>query len=508
MPVRLHWKYTLLWLLAGGLAVFYAYLSKSIDFHPDEAIYFDAIPVSVRNDAGLFYSTFYLLVGHLIPGPAGARLASALLGGGTFLVLARTLALAQPLSPVRIALLFAAFALSYQGVFVFVRVRPEAAWWFCAALVLYAMVWFETKSQDTIKAGPLLALLLAILLLPMNHRLSWFACAFVGGYAVLFQLKEKGWRVAGAVCFALFSGVILNVVLRAWWAGVPLHDAFATATGGPEGQRQPIKAFLELVFHGAPLFLNDTAQNPNLYEWISGSRARTLSHAFVQNALWLLLFILPFFGRTSKERYVFAFPAFALFAFWVSGYYNPTYSAGFSLFCVVALSSAPAFGCWRGKLAGCILALSMVNGLSFISTRVLNHGDANFFAVERTIRQLAEKLTSGQKLAVPERFMSVYSGLPVQHFVNFKADIPADVDLLVTDSYDRLMYGFVPDFEEKKRAQTEQAQSMCLENRITTTVYQKDDLWGETVAQTLDKPGSWFFRNSAAYVLSIYRKCG
>jgi len=498
----------LLWLLAGCLAFFYAYLSQRIDFHPDEAIYFDAIPVSVRNDAGLFYSVFYQLVGYWLPGPAGARLASALLGGATFLLLAQAIAIVKPLSLARIALLFGSFVLSYQSIFVFVRVRPEAAWWFCAALVLCAIVWYESKSRVKIEAGPLLVLLLATMLLPMNHRLSWFACAFVCGYAMLFLLKERGWRVAATVWLATFAGVILNIVLRAWCVGIPLHDAIVTSMGSTGGQRQPLNEFLELVFHGAPLFLNDTAQNPNLYEWIGGSKAGTLSHAFLQNALWLLLIVVPFFGRSWKERYLLAFPAFALFGFWASGYYNPTYSAGFSLFCVMALAyRAPFVSGWRVKMAGFILALSVVNGLSFISTRVLIHGDASFFAAERTIRGLAESLTPDQKLAVPERFMSVYSGLPVQHFVNFKDDIPTDVDLLVTESYDLLMYGFVPNFDEKKRAQADQARHMCLENRIVTPVYKADYLWGETITETLEKPASWFFRNSAAYALSIYRNC-
>jgi hypothetical protein len=498
----------MIWLLSFGLTLFYWFLSQHIDFHPDEAIYFDAIPFSIRNDAGVFYSAFNLLLTHWITGPDGARLASTILGGATFLVMARTVALVQPLSLSRIAVLFTAFSVSYQGIFVFIRVRPEAAWWFCAVLVLYAAIWFETRCRDKVESGPLAALMLAVVLLPMNHRLSWFACAFAGGYAVLFLWREKGLRVAGVVCFSLLAGVILNVILRAWWTGVPLYEAFSVAMSSPGGQRQPVKEFLKLVFQGAPLFLNDTAQNANLYEWITGSKARILSHAFVQNALWLLMFVLPLVGKTWKERYVFAFPSFALFAFWISGYYNPTYSAGFSLFCIIALAySLPGLVTWWKKIAWLVLAISVVNGLSFIVTRVLHHGDASYFAAEKEIRQVAVGLGPEQKLAVPERFMPAYSGLPVQHYVNFKSDIPADVDVLVTDSYDLLMYGFVPDFEAKKQALIEQTKRMCLTRRVVTPVYEGDDLFGGSLEQTQDKAGSWFFRNSAAYTLSIYRKC-
>ena len=86
-------------------------------------------------------------------------------------------------------------------------------------------------------------------------------------------------------------------------------------------------------------------------------------------------------------------------------------------------------------------------------------------------------------------------------------DIPSDVDVLVTDSYDSLMYGFVPDFEAKKKALAQLAGKMCLAERIEAPVYQEDTLFGGSISKTLQIPGSWFFRNSAAYALSIYRKC-
>lgn len=490
------------------LALFYWYLSQHIDFHPDEAIYFDAIPVSIRNDSGAFYSAYYLTLTHWLIGPAGARLASSILAGSTFIALARMMALIQPLSLSRILVLFTVFGLSYQGIFVFVRVRPEAAWWFCATLVMYTVARFENKSQSKVMNAPGLFMLLSVILLPMNHRLSWFACAFLGGYAILFLWREKGWHSAAGVCLSLVLGGVLNIVLRGMWVGVSLQEAFAVAMSSPGSQLQPVKEFLSLAFWGAPLFLNDTAQNANLYEWLTGFKAPALSHAFIQNTFWLLLFVLPVFGKTWKERYVFSFPAFALFAFWLSGYYNPTYSAGFSLFCVIALVYCqPTVEGWRKNMIWLVLAVSLVNGFSFVVTRVLNHGDASYFDAEMTVRQLAEQLSSGQKIAVPERFMSAYVGLPIIHYVNFKMDVPTDVDVMVVDSYDQLMYGFVPDFEAKKQALTEQAKHMCLEKSIVAPVYEQDDLFGVTLDQTQGKLGSWFFRNSAAYTIDIYRKC-
>lgn len=490
------------------LALFYWYLSQHIDFHPDEAIYFDAIPVSVRNDSGAFYSLYYLSIGYWAFGPAGARLASVILGGATFVVLAKTMSLVQPISLTRLLTLLAVFGLSYQGIFVFVRVRPEAAWWFCATLLIYAIARFEYKSQSRVMIFSWILVLISAMLLPMNHRLSWFACVFVGGYAILFLWPERGWHLSVGVCVALALGAFLNIVLRARLGNVPLQEAFAVALSSPQNQLQPLKDFLALVFKGAPLFLNDTSQNANFYEWITGLKSPALSHAFVQNFFWALLFALPLFGKSWKGRYVFSFPAFALLAFWLSGYYNPTYSAGFSLFCVMSLVFCrPFLASWQKKVVWLILAVSIVNGLSFIFTRVLNHGDASYFSVEKAVRKYAEQLLPGQKIAVPERFMPAYLDLPIIHYVNFKMDIPADVDLLVIDNYDLLMYGFVPNFDEKKQALTEQAKRMCLEKSIVEPVYSGDNLFGFTLEQTQDKLGSWFFRNSTAYTIYIYRKC-
>ena len=75
-----------------SLLVFYifAYASLYIDFHADEAIYYDAIVMNLRNDSGLFYIAFYSFIENIIPGVAGARIGSSLLGGLTLLMILNT----------------------------------------------------------------------------------------------------------------------------------------------------------------------------------------------------------------------------------------------------------------------------------------------------------------------------------------------------------------------------------------------------------------------------------
>lgn len=485
------------------LAIFLAMMSGHIDFHPDEAIYYEAIPVSLRNDSGAFYNLFYGLLQQLWAGPSGARIASAILGGLTFMFALKALAESSPVSATRALLLWLVFACSYQSIFVFVRVRPEAAWWCCAALAVFALA--RTERIGLARAWPLTAL---VALLPMNHRLSWFACAFIVGYLIMFGHVRPRRSMAIAVAASLLAGAVLNVALRAWWLGLPLGPALVASLNSPSSPRQPLQEFIALVFKGSPQFLNDTAHNPNLYSWLWPSRLGWLSHELVQNSLWALMIVLPFFGSTWKQRYFLSFPLFGFVAFWMSGYYNPTYSAGFSLFCVFALAGlALEHHGWRRRVTIAVCAITIVNGISFIATRVYNHGEASFFANERAIRQAAESLPPQSSIALPERYTSATSGLPLHLTVNYKTSVPADVDMLVTDSYDALMYHFVPDYDQQKLSLANQASKMCLHQRFDSSVYANDISFDHDPEKNREISGSWFFRNSASYTISIYLKC-
>ncbi len=494
-----------LWLL-GLLTILLLWaFSGHIDLHPDEAIYFDAIPNSTRNDSGLFYSCFYSLFTHYVWGPAGARLASCVLGGATFVITAYIFRSIKAQGLIDLLILWLLYTISYQAIFVFDRVRPEAAWWFCSTLLLWAIMNVQV-SRSKLGEG---LMILAGLLLPMNHRLSWFPCAFFVGYALLFLRKDLGWRYAFNLCFALLAGALLNIAVRAWWADLSILGTFSGALSSPVATPQPLRDFIHLVFVGSPQFLNDTAQNNNSYDWFISGKPVLLSHHFVQNLFWLAMLVLPFLGKTWRQRYLFSFPLFAFFAFWRSGYYNPTYGAGFSLCCVLMLLAACAYMKPPQRwLLKSVLAVSIFNGISYIATRVENHQEANYFSSVAHLHAFVSAQPSLKKIVLPERFTPAIAGLSVSRFVTFKDDFPDDIDVLIIDDYDKLMYTFVPDFDKKKADLERAEKKMCLKETITLPVYQGDTLRTELqVDKQAILTGSWFFRNSVRYRLNIYLKC-
>lgn len=500
----------LIYVLSILLVLFYVFLSLHIDFHPDEAIYYDAIPYSTRNDSGFFYSSFYGVIWSFLSSPEGARVASAVLAGLSFLFLIKIFDIYFKRSIFKLFLVFLVFAISYQAIFVFIRVRPEAAWWFCSIFAVYAVSAFEQKrgQGDEIWLS-ILIMFIALVLIPMNHRLSWFSASFFAAYVALFYFKqENGLKIILLGWSAVLLGVVLNILLGALLSGVPVYQAFLSALNSPHTDRSSFEGFLDLVFHGAPFFLNDTASEPNFFQMLFNDNARWLSHAFIQNTFWGLMIFLPLMGRNWKERYVFSFPLFAFFAFWFSGYYNPTYSAGFSLYVVISfLFIALSTSGWRRNVSLVVVLLSVVNGASFLFTRVLNHGEATYFQVEREIYSVATKLPPGSKVALPERYTPAVSGLKVVRIVDYKEKLPKELDLLVTDSYDRLMYNFVPDFKQKKLELQKYASKMCLIKKFELPVYLEDKLFGVSLQNAKNTAGSWFFRNSVGYEISLYSKC-
>ncbi len=502
----------ILWTIGLGLLAFcfFAFLSGQIDFHPDETIYFDGIPTALRNDTGLFYSLFYQLFLRGDGGPGIARLASAALGAGT---LACLLILGTQQNKPRAQWLLAAavFLLSYQSIFIFDRVRPEAAWWFLSAACAVALNAYGKRPSTR-----LLALVgLAYFLLPMNHRLCWLPALFLAGYTAFFFWPRFGFVKTAFLGAAMLSGVLVNLFGRALFLGIAPTQALQAALDTPHPARPSVYAFLHNVFWDAPSFLNDTAANPNFYAPLAHLHLSPaiLSHNFVQTALWLSMVILPFCGQSARARYLLSFPLFACVVLYVSGYFNPTYTAGFSLFCVIAalfLMNAKR-KIVRG-FAFFLIAISLFNGLSFLATRVLNHGRATYFQAEQQAHQILMANPQAQTVAISERYQSATRGFKGKRYIVYKDELPQDLDLLIVDSYDDVMYQFVPAFQEKQDALHRRAATSCKVAGQRDPVYQDDTLFPEAKAYLemhapIPYPGSWFFRNSAAYGLNIYKPC-
>lgn len=487
--------------------ILFAHISNKIDFHPDEAIYFDGIAVSLNNDTGLFYNLVYSALSRSFDGVWGARLASALMGGCSLYFVLRLLK--ANTSKQAILITSFAFCCSYQAIFVFDRVRPEAAWWALTCGLALALQRLDRTGSVFGQEFWLTALLL--MLLPMNHRLSWFPAVFAIGYILLFlspKLKAKGTSI---LLISPVSGVLLNIALRALWLGQPISSAFRIATTSAGGLHQGLRDFAKNVFHLAPKYLNDIAQNENIYHKYLHITRFWATHEYIQNSLWASMIALPFMGQTWRERYVFSFPIFVFLCFFGSGYYNPTYAAGFSLACVMIACYVLLNKSGARKHIGLVLCgISILNGISFLSTRVLNHGDATYYSQLSHIVDLIKSDPSIQSVSIPERFQIAATSLKERRFVNYKSVDIRNVDFFVYDNYDSLMYGFVPDFDKRTAELKQLAGGMCLLEKSALPVYLNDSLYptqADEMGGSLSKASSWFFRNSATYTLYIFKRC-
>ncbi|NTE84933.1 hypothetical protein G6M12_25595 [Agrobacterium tumefaciens] len=489
-------------LVALILFCVFCYASLHIDFHPDEAIYFEGIAVSTRKDTGIFYSLVYMAGQLIYPGPNGARFISAVFGAGTYFFMMKTILLTVGGNRTKAFLLGTlVFICSYQAFFVFVRVRPEAAWWFCSAMAVYGLARLRV-SFDRISLS---LVSVAVVILPMNHRLSWFACMFVGLYIVLYVFRDNGLKTAVTLLAAMASGVLLNAAIPALILHLPVFQTIVEnfKNAAPNIERYGALQFFEYVFWEAPDFLNDFAKNPNLYQMAALGFARA-NHSVVQIVPWLLSPILLIFSRSWRQFFSFLIPVLFYFLFWKLNYFNPTYSAGISLLavCLCLYLFLDFKGPALGKVfSASILMLSFVNGMSFLTTRLFNHGEATYFGIEEEIRSYIAD-TDFKTIAIPERYLSVSQNWVQRPIVTFKQSLTPDLQLLVLDEGDVEMYKFVPDYHQRIEEIEALKRSMCLKRVIKGTVYDDDDLFEPSRLN-----GSWFFRNSVSTNISIYERC-
>ncbi|MFO1063426.1 MAG: hypothetical protein U0892_06130 [Pirellulales bacterium] len=340
-------------------------------------------------------------------------------------------------------------AISYQGVFSILRVRPEISWLTMSAVCCWCLA--ELKRHDT--RAMRAALLFALALLPMNHMLSWFACLFVAGYIGLFARTRVGWKMCLACFAALATGVVINSAVRSWIVTGDI-SLFPKLNSPGAGTGQSLKEFLWNVFWNSPSFLNDTALGKNWWNRIlPGSISQSASHCLVATLLWAAALPLPLLMRSWESRYAAAVPLLTLVLFYGSGYFNPTYTpllVVYALLISIYVSASSSFVRPVRFGAAAIVVISFINGGSFLSTRVLNHGRATFFSVESDIRGEVSRLPAGCTIAVAERFQSVVRPGIDKKVILFKDKLPADVDLVILDNYDYDMYRFVPDYEQRR----------------------------------------------------------
>jgi hypothetical protein len=481
-----------------------------IDFHADEAIYLRGVPMNVSNDSGLVFHLSYMGASLGIPTPISARWTSLLFGLVFIFSATRTMQILMPKHSSLIAWIVPfSIAISYQGVFSILRVRPEISWIAITGVCCWSLAELHVKDRMPFR----ILLLIALAVLPMNHILSWFACFYLAIYIVLFASQQFGLRMTMACVVAMAIGALLNNAIRSWvvqgnitW--LPSVGSLAT------GPKPSLKEFAWNVYWNSPVFLNDSASTRNLWQQLLPEKiSGYMSHCMVSTVLWVFALPLPLVMKTWRSRYVSSIPLFTLGLFYGSGYFNPTYAPLLILY-GVCVAIYVAFDSQKQRshrftrpYAAIILVVSTLNGLSFLTTRVFNHGTATFFEMESLLRSEVAKMRSDSVIAIPERFLSITAGNPVRAYTLFKDVLPDKIDLVILDNYDFEMYRFVPDYEAKRFAIEELLSRHDNPLVLHRQVYKREVLRPDVQAnQSIAAcQGSWFFRNSVDYRVTLLR---
>lgn len=492
----------------GGILLMLAL--PRIDFHADEAIYLQGIPVNASNDSGLVFHTSYLIGSFGHPTPMSARVTSLL--WGVLLIVSLT-GMTKALLPTKerwaTVIVPLALMISYQGIFSILRVRPEISWFAMASLAGWSLAELRQGPSRVFR----FLLFVSLLLLPMNHMLSWFACLVLAIYLCCFGRVYLGTFTTAAAGGAMIAGVILNRAVRTWMVTSEVSFLPDVVSAGGAA-RPPVKEFFWNVFWNSPNFLNDSGVAPNLWQRLyTGDSASAISHCMVATVLWAVVLPLPLFMKTWESRFVASVPAIVLALFFLSGYYNPTYAPLMAIY-AVGLFAFVALDVRQYRFsrfaAASVLLISLLNGASFLSTRILNHGPATFFAVESRIRQELSALPPDTRIAVAERFQSVLNDRPGKKTILFKDPLPADIECVVLDNYDFDMYRFVPEYDRRREEIETMVAAFDKEIRFDEPVYRGDRL--NALAQsngiTSATQGSWFFRNSVNYGVSLLTASG
>jgi len=497
----------LIWYAASFIvsSVLLALAVTRIDFHADEAIYLSGIPLSLSNDSGLLYHAIYLALGMGAPTPVSARWASLLLG---LVMIASSTRVVYRMIPVTnrwvAALTPILLVLSYQGIFSILRVRPEISWIAVSSVAVLSLIELRAKKS----LGWQILLVVAMVLLPMNHLLSLLACVFFGGYIVMFGRVFLGIPQSCIAMLAMPIGLVLNRVIRSWMV-IGQVEFLPSLGSGSSSVRVPIAEFLWNVFWNAPKFLGDTAATPSWWRIIlmqSGDSDGL--HCLVANSFWGVALLAPLFFQHWEQRYVAAIPLFSLIAFYCSGYFNPTYApllAIFGLLTFVVSFARELRWSSRKIIAATVIVVSLLNGGSFLTTRVMNHGTATFFVTEANLRAKLASSPESLCIAVAERLQSVVPKQVRRKSILFKEAIPNDVDIIVIDHYDLEMYRFVPDYEVRRAEIEDLLSKMEHWEHFVRPVYKRELLF-DRVKQNqsiASEQGSWFFRNSVDYKITV-----
>lgn len=152
-----------------------------------------------------------------------------------------------------------------------------------------------------------------------------------------------------------------------------------------------------------------------------------------------------------------------------------------------------------------ILVITLLNGASFLTTRIFRHGPATYFAVEERLREEVSKYPPGSKIAVAERFQPAVDAAKYERYILFKDSLPEDLDCVLLDNYDFEMYRFIPVYDELREQIDRYADNYEIADTVRTSTYYDEPVFEEAKADHPDKTvqGAWFFRHSITFRVSV-----
>lgn len=409
------------------------FISNKIDFHPDEAIYFNFIPINIRSDNGLSYNLFYSLFLFVYPETIAARWASCVLGAiswtSFFLIMMNFFPNREKVTFIVSYLC----ALSVPSLFVFVRVRPEAMW-ICMTFVIVKLLldWEKNRDNQFVFGG----LIFLLSFLPCNHKLSLFPLLFILLYLFLKLFDKRYWAFYGILFLAPFIGLVFfHFIARALLTEASVLEVFSQFLNSAKQEFGP----LDLI-NGYFLGLSWIGDKFGTQSWMSLIGLK-YSHFEAIGFLWLLSSLLIFGARNKVELGILCFPAFSFVVMILASYVNVTYIFTFTIFALAGsvylalktqINLAKTIGLSIALLFFCI-------SLSFLNTRILSHGEANFWTIERGIISEIEQ-KKYNSVAVPERYSTIKRFVKSQVF-NLHKSNPSNVDAMYFDSLDFCLYG-------------------------------------------------------------------
>ncbi len=437
---------------------------RKFDFHPDESIYLSLSRLSTWSASGFVFTDLYSWTLSTRNPALYARLVSAVCGltAAIFAIKLFKDKHSPDSNASSFARSFLPFCLLIPFWITMLRVRPEAS-----ILTLFIIILFLTTRKKT-RSNTLLLFALSALLVN-NHSISLIVAALLCLY---LAINRKSKTYLPYLVFGTLLGLFLNGPVRFSLVNGRWNSLLDIQIFGADNSLIPISTgvekssltqILNLMFRGGPFYISDQVGLPSIWKllfghlFVEGSEYQNSLNHIVISSIAPLIYLL---WTALKGTKVFMIATAPYFIFFLLGYFNPTYSSfifliSFFLSYTLHLDNE-ANSKQKNVVSYTILSVffvvTMLNSISFVTTRLIPYGSASYFKMEPYIYDQINN-NPDSNILVSERYGAILSatGLARNYeeivsrtiyksgFVGV-ADF-SKVNLLILDSTDFLMYG-------------------------------------------------------------------